>query len=154
MRWKGRCAAPSAFRGSVRRNWPGVSWVRHSGTGEIQMKRYQLLALAACLAASTASAGRYDSSVTIQNRSSWDIHQLFLSAVDENEWGPDQLGRHVIGSGANFELTGIPCDDYDVRLVDEDGDVCIVGGVSLCGDDDAWRISDDELLSCQMLTDE
>lgn len=116
------------------------------------MKR--LLALVACLAASVASAGRYDANVTIQNRSAWDIHELYLSAVDENEWGPDQLGRHVIGSGEDFELTGIPCDDYDVRLVDEDDDVCIVGSVTLCGDDDVWRISNDELLSCQMLTDE
>ena len=105
------------------------------------MKRHCLLALAIALAASAASAGRYDASVTIQNRSAWDIHELYLSAVDENEWGPDQLGRHVVGSGENFELNGIPCDDYDVRVVDEDGDVCIVGGVTLCGDDDVWRIS-------------
>jgi hypothetical protein len=118
------------------------------------MKSTLLLAAALAVAASGASAGRYDSDVTIHNRSDWDIHALYLSSVDEDDWGPDQLGRHIIESGDRFTLKGIPCDDYDVRLVDEDGDVCVVGGVSLCGDRDVWRISNDDLLTCQVLTDE
>jgi len=98
-------------------------------------------------------AGSYDSVVVIENQSSWEIHQLYLSSTEDEEWGPDQLGSQIIESGGNFQLHGIPCDDYDVRLVDEDGDICIVGGVPLCGDDDAWVIDNDDLLSCQAATE-
>ena len=95
----------------------------------------------------------YDSVVVIENQSNWEIHQLYLSSTDDEEWGPDQLGREVIESGGSYQLHGIPCDNYDVRLVDEDGDICEVGGVPLCGDDEAWVIDDDDLLSCQAATE-
>jgi hypothetical protein len=108
-----------------------------------------------CVAfAGSAWAGKYDSVVTIQNDSSWDIHQMYLSSTEDENWGPDQLGEQVIGSEESFKLHGIPCDDYDVKLVDEDGDECVVGGVSLCAKSDAWVISDEDLLTCQVLTEE
>jgi hypothetical protein len=114
------------------------------------------LALAGLLVAGSAGAAgkRSDSVVEIENASLWDIHQLFLSPVSDEEWGPDQLGKQIIASGETYRLTDIPCDDYDVRLVDEDGDVCVVRAVALCGDRDTWRITDDDLLSCQVQTDE
>lgn len=114
-----------------------------------------VLGVAASLAlGSVVSAGSLDSAVKIVNESAWDIHQLYLSSVDEEEWGPDQLGEQVIESGDSFELNGIPCDAYDVRIVDEDGDECVVSAVALCGDKDAWVIDDDDLLSCQAETEE
>jgi hypothetical protein len=121
----------------------------------MRMFRHAGLAVLLGLTGTAAvQAGAYDSKVTIQNQSLWSIQQLYLSAVDVQEWGPDQLGEHVIGTGESFELSGIPCDDYDVKLVDEDGDECVVGGVPLCGDNDAWVISDEDLLSCQVATEE
>lgn len=94
------------------------------------------------------------SDVSMQNNSAWNINELYLSAVDVQEWGDDQLGEHVIANGETFKLSGVPCDVYDVRLVDEDGDACIVGGVKLCGSDSAWTISDEDLLACQSATKE
>ena len=114
-----------------------------------------ILVTAVGVALGTAvSAGKLDSAVTIVNESAWDIHHLYLSSVDEEEWGPDQLGDHVIGSGESFQLSGIPCDAYDVRIVDEDGDECVVGAVALCADKDDWVIDDEDLLSCQAETEE
>ena len=104
-----------------------------------------LLALAPMAAATAASK----SSVTIHNGSSWAIHELYLSPSDEEAWGPDQLGSEIIDSDGRFTLNGIPCNEYDVRLVDEDGDECVVGGVGLCADNDTWTISDEDLLECQ-----
>lgn len=101
----------------------------------------------------SASAGKYDSVVTIQNDSSWDIHEMYLSSTEDEKWGADQLGEQVIGGDESFKLHGIPCDDYDVKLVDEDGDECVVEGVSLCADSDAWVIDDEDLLTCQVLTE-
>lgn len=108
---------------------------------------------AALLALGPALANRSDSRVVIVNQSDWEIHQLFLSSVDTEEWGPDQLGDQIIETGGRFTLRSIPCDDYDVQLVDEDGDACVVGGVALCGDTDTWVIGNDDLLACQAETE-
>ncbi len=110
--------------------------------------------LVAALVSGVVLAGAYDSVVSIRNKSSWDIHEMYLSSTDSDDWGPDQLGEHVIGNGETFKLNGIPCDDYDVKLVDEDGDECVVGGVQLCADADSWVISDDDLLECQSATED
>jgi len=119
------------------------------------MKRWVMaasLAVALC-AALPAAAGKFDSVVEIRNDSDWAIHELYISSDDENEWGPDQLGQDIIeADGGSYQLHSIPCDSYDIRLVDEDGDECVVGGVPLCGDSDVWRITNDDLLSCQVQT--
>lgn len=108
-----------------------------------------LFGFAGLLAAGTAMA----STVTVQNASDWAFVQLFVSPVDENAWGPDQLGQHVVGSGESISLQGVPCDTYDVKLVDEDGDQCVVGGVDICGGSDTWVVDNDDLLACQVLTE-
>jgi len=94
----------------------------------------------------TAQAGN---SVVIKNKSDWELHQFFLSPVDTDKWGPDQLGDHVISTGGTFTLNGIPCDSYDVRLVDEDGDECVVPGVDICDGQEGWIITNDDLLDCE-----
>lgn len=112
------------------------------------------IAFALLFAAAGAAGAAETSTVSLHNESSWVITELYLSAVDVQEWGPDQLGDKVIGSGEQYRLSDVPCDVYDVRLVDEDGDVCIVGGVKMCGADSAWTIGDDDLLNCQSETSE
>ena len=98
-----------------------------------------------CLCALPAFA----ENVKVVNGSQWGIYHFFLSPADTEEWGPDQLRDQVIAPGASFTLQGIPCDTYDVRLVDEDGDECIVGGVDVCGGNQQWNISSEELAACE-----
>ena len=88
-------------------------------------------------------------SVTVFNESAWVLTHFYLSPVDEAEWGPDQLGNEVIGTGESFELQNIPCNLYDVRLVDEDGDECVVAEVDICSGDEGWVIESDALLECE-----
>ena len=101
-----------------------------------------LLGGAQAMAADTAT-------VTVTNNSDWAIMHFFLSSADSNHWGPDQLGQGVIKTGGSFKLNNIPCDSYDVKLIDEDGDQCVVGGVDLCAQSDHWVITSDELVECQ-----
>ena len=109
-----------------------------------------LLVLVATVAAvGTSEAARSDSDVTFVNRSDWDIYELYISPVDEGEWGPDQLEDGVLESGASFILYAIPCDDYDLLLVDEDGDECLLEDVDLCGDSEEWVITSKDLLACE-----
>jgi hypothetical protein len=108
-----------------------------------------LALVCACVFAGEANAAGRKSDVTVHNDSDFAIFHFFLSSSAEDEWGPDQLGDHVIKNGGSFTLTSIPCDEYDVKLVDEDGDECVVEAVDVCGDDDEWLITDEDLLDCE-----
>lgn len=96
----------------------------------------------------TAWAGK-KTTVKVVNKSDWEIHQFFLSSSEEDEWGPDQLGEDVIGTDESFELRNIPCDTYDVMLIDEAEDECIVEEVDICGEAESWVITNKLLLGCQ-----
>ena len=112
------------------------------------------LVAATGLVAPAASAAGTDSKVILKNTSHWAIHELYFSPTEQREWGPDQLGDHTIATGEKFTLSGVPCDSYDVRVVDEDGDECIVEDVALCADKEQWVIDDNDLLACQDKTAE
>jgi hypothetical protein len=92
--------------------------------------------------------------VTIVYASDWEIHHFFLSPSDDDEWGPDQLGKDVIkAKGGSYKLTDIACDTWDVKLVDEDGDECVVEEVDLCREDATWKLTNQDLLKCEAATD-
>ncbi|HVF34028.1 MAG TPA: hypothetical protein VND91_01745 [Candidatus Saccharimonadia bacterium] len=111
--------------------------------------RYAFGIAAMCVGFGVSAA----STVQIENTSSWDIHQLFISPTTEEEWGEDLLGENVAETGQTITLSAVPCADYDVRLVDEDGDVCVVSGIALC-ESKTYTLDDDDLLSCQSETEE
>jgi hypothetical protein len=90
-----------------------------------------------------------NATVTVINKSDWSIEHFFLSSSEEEEWGPDQLGEEVIGTDESFKLNNIPCDTYDVQLIDEAGDECIVPEVDICGAKQSWTITNKILLACQ-----
>jgi hypothetical protein len=106
-----------------------------------------LMGVLAC--GSVASAAGNDAKVTLINKSQWAIHELYFSPTNATEWGDDQLGKQTIPNGGTFTLNGIPCNKYDVRLVDEDGDACVVEDVAVCANKDSWEITDKDLLGCQ-----
>ena len=107
------------------------------------MKR---IVLGAALAAVATAA--YAAALVIRNQSHWDIHRIYLSSTDSENWGPDQLDDDILASGQTLTLHGVSCDYYDVRIVDEDGDACELRDVKLCSDK-VWTIDDDELLECE-----
>ena len=85
----------------------------------------------------------------ISNKSSFDIYHMFLSPEQEDKWGPDQLGEKVIHSGESFTLNDIPCGEYDIKLIDEDGDACVVEGIVMCKDHTHWDLTNSELAKCE-----
>jgi hypothetical protein len=106
-----------------------------------------IIALLLCALALPAFAKK--ATVKVINQSKWEIHHLFLSAASEEEWGPDQLGEDVLNKGDSFTITDIPCDKYDIKVVDEDGDECVIEAVDLCRDKSFWKITDKDLLECE-----
>ncbi|MBW1879760.1 MAG: hypothetical protein JRJ84_15465 [Deltaproteobacteria bacterium] len=106
-------------------------------------------ALLACQAGTTTTPSGGGATITIENQSAWAIYQFYVSATTESTWGSDQLGTEVISTGESFDLGGIPCASYDVKLVDEDGDVCVMNAVDICGGSNSWVITSESLLACQ-----
>lgn len=119
------------------------------------MKKLALFAGALCALAFTipSAAAAKNATVTVANQSEWVIAQFFLAPSETEEWGADQLGEDVIIKGGSFKLTNIPCDTYDVKLVDEDGDECVVAAVDICGGKGTWTITSKELVACQVETE-
>ena len=106
-----------------------------------------IVVLLLCAFATPAFAKK--ATVKVINQSKWEIHHLFLSSSSDEEWGPDQLGEDVLAKGDSFTITSIPCDEYDIKVVDEDGDECIIEAVDLCRDNSFWKITDKDLLECE-----
>ena len=111
------------------------------------------LALGASLAIAsafpTAQAADAKAKVTIVNQSDWQLDHFFMSPADKTDWGADQLGDDVISKGEKFTLTDIPCNSWDIKVVDEDGDECVIEAVDLCNEAAEWKITSKELLACQ-----
>lgn len=107
-----------------------------------------VLALAGLALPVPAQAAPDDRVIHIKNKSDWEIHHLFLSPVDTDRWGPDQLGNAVISVGGSSDLHKVACGAYDIKIVDEDGDECIIGRADLCAAKEGWVVTNDDLLDC------
>ena len=112
------------------------------------MKKLVLAIVLSALALPALAAPK-KATVKIINQSKWEIHHVFLSSVDDENWGEDQLEDDILAKGDTLTITGIPCDLYDVKVVDEDGDECIIEEVDMCGDNSYWKITDKDLLECE-----
>lgn len=115
--------------------------------------RFVILGFVLLSIAATPAFAAANSKVVVVNKSKWAIHEMYFSPTTETEWGEDQLGDKTIETGEQFTLSGVPCDKWDVKVVDEDGDECIVENVGLCDDSDKWVIKDSDLLACQAATE-
>jgi hypothetical protein len=119
------------------------------------MRKLHVLALIALALFTTASVPTFAAAkkkkalIKIINQSKWEIHHLYLSPSASKHWGSDQLGEEVLSKGESYTLTNIDCDTYDIKVVDEDGDECVIENVDLCADESYWKITDKELLDCE-----
>lgn len=101
--------------------------------------------LIAAIAASAVSA--IAAQLTVANSSDYVIHKLFVSPSKSRKWGPDQLGKETIGRAERFTLRNIPDGVYDLKIVDEDDDECIVEDVRIRGDM-MWTLTDTVIENC------
>lgn len=116
------------------------------------MKRHAMilsLAAAGALGACADDGSDLDSTLTIENDSSYAFAEINLSPEDSTSWGSDLLGADILAPGEVLELSGVTCDVYDIRIVDDEGDECVLTSVDLCLDNAIWTIDDAELAACQ-----
>ena len=108
--------------------------------------RHLLAAVAAavvCMPLTAAAA-----QVEFINQSDWDIYEVYFSPASQNGWGEDYLGSEVLEKGDSLTLSDVADGRWDVKVIDEDGDECIVGNVPISGND-RWVITSEDLLGCQ-----
>lgn len=119
------------------------------------MKRIVLASILAASAlgfggcATDDGGGSLDSTLEIHNESSYAFAEIYLSPEDSGTWGADLLGSDILAPGEVLELSNVDCDVYDIRIVDDEGDDCVVSSVDLCLDNAVWRVDDSELAACQ-----
>lgn len=73
----------------------------------------------------------------VDNVSPYDIYYLYVSPSSSTQWGSDQLGLDVLGSGESVSVTDLPCDQpYDIRMDDASHRVLVqrFGDYLACGE--------------------
>jgi hypothetical protein len=111
------------------------------------------VAALALIAGSTASLVQaqsgYGYTVQIENRSDYAIYQIRMSLASDRSWERDLLGTGALPSGYHITLPErFSPGYYDLKLVDEDGDVCVVSNVRVNGNT-TWDITNSWLLNCE-----
>lgn len=104
------------------------------------------MALALCLNAAPAIA----LDLEVQNNSKTRIVHLFMSPVDEQKWGEDQLGENdqdTIDPADSYTIEEIEPGIYDLKMVAEDGTACILPHVRFA-EGKVWTITEELLDSC------
>jgi hypothetical protein len=101
-------------------------------------------ALAGALVLSAAACGDDSIDVTsaslvVDNQSDFVIEQLYLTATNNPDWGPNLLGGDVLFPDESLTL-GVSCDFYDALLVDENGIDCEIDDLDLCLNSAVWVI--------------
>lgn len=104
------------------------------------------LGAAFCLAGA-AQAGETVSSVAIVNDTGRAFTDLFLSPSSSSQWGPDMLDA-LLADDETYSLINIPCDQYDLMIVEASGDECLLPAIPLCGSDEVWKFSEETWRAC------
>ena len=89
-----------------------------------------------------------DSSLTIQNRSSYVITEVNVTDVNSSTWGPDLVPQDLY---PNEDLVvSLDCGTYDVRIRDNGipAAECILSSFDLCFDNGYWVVTDSTLNGC------
>lgn len=117
-----------------------------------------LTALVGALASMPALAGHAVSSrlsmepvmaIAVTNNSSQEIHHLYLSPVDRNDWGPDQMDGTVLKTGDTFTIAEASCTGNEIKVIAEDKFGCFMYGVVSCAEASAaWTITNDTPRDC------
>ena len=117
------------------------------------MKKMMLtgvLVLAAASIPSVAVAQSGRQTFRVDNQTSYTIEHVYVSPTNYTYWGYDQLGSKVLPPDYYFQVSVVP-GWYDVKLVDQDGDSCVVPNVDFRGSD-TWTLTDRVLVACELFS--
>jgi hypothetical protein len=108
------------------------------------------LLLAVASAPTVASAQNGVETFRVINHSSYRIDHMYVSPTSNTYWGNDQLGDDVLPPNYLADVSIVP-GWYDVKVVDRDGDSCIVKQVDF-REGGTWTVTDGLLLACEFFS--
>ena len=85
----------------------------------------------------------------ISNESSYRIDHVYMTSVGQRDWSSDRLYGYLHAD--NYLDLQVYPGRYDVKVVDSDGDACVIGNVDVY-EGETWHLTDARLLSCELLT--
>lgn len=109
-----------------------------------------ILAFALCVlvvAPRLSSANSQTISITVVNNSSWVIRHIYLSAPNNNNWGPDQLNETSLSPGGTVTINA-SCSGPEIKVISEDQDGCFLSTVVSCAGDASWTITSNATPDC------
>ncbi len=86
--------------------------------------------------------------ITVVNNSNREIRYLYLSPVDQDNWGPDQLNNASLGNGQSVTLSNVSCSGAEIKVIGEDSDGCFLSTVVSCTGNAQWTITNDTPADC------
>lgn len=114
------------------------------------MKRIAVV-LTALMVSSQAGLAAEGKGVRFWNLTSSTVAKLYLSPAGKNEWGADQCGNDPDGAvdhDERIKLPGIVPGEYDLKIGDKHGKVCIVRNVKIEANK-VFSVQDKDLTDCQ-----
>ena len=106
-----------------------------------------LFAVFACLPL-LSNAHAAATRITIANNSSRAIQNVYLSATNQDNWGPDQLNGTIPPGGGSFTLDNVSCAGSGVKVIAEDQNGCFYYQVVACNNNVTWTITNDTVPDC------
>lgn len=86
--------------------------------------------------------------INIVNNSSREIRHVYLSHVNSDDWGDNQLGETTIAAGQSATISNFTCDQGQIKVIAEDQDGCFLSLIVTCSDNTTWTITDDTARDC------
>lgn len=116
--------------------------------------RYRLVIftiIACAMAAASWSSNAHPSavsSITVTNNSSREIRYLYLSPVDQDNWGADQLNGASLNNGQSVTLSDVSCSGSEIKVIGEDRDGCFLYSVVSCTGNAQWTVTNSTPADC------
>jgi len=125
----------------------GDTKMKNSRTNS-KLYRLVVICIALFAVAVLSSARTVTTSVNIVNNSNKEIRNVYLSHVNVDDWGANQLGDATILPSQSFTLNNVGCDQQQVKVIGEDADGCFLSTVVACGESATWTITNDTARDC------
>lgn len=99
------------------------------------MKKLVFLSIIFLITAGIISAQNSKQDFKLVNSTGVEIHQVFITPHDANEWGEDILGRDILENGQECDIQFHPKEDacmWDLRITDKEGNAIEWENIDLC----------------------
>ena len=94
--------------------------------------------IALIIGAALSSTAKAEIYITLVNQSAWTLYEVYMTSSDYEYWGDDLLetsGEVVLINGESVNIEVPSPGLWDLKIVDEDGDECIVTEIPIVADE-------------------